>query len=160
MIDNRQSVEWSAARICEVWRPRINIAKRSACVTFSVTSNASIKMTRETVKLVKRIGVAKVWEVDHGSKSTAEPVASQAEATHELRKRHGLLATGLIMGLAWSVLHVPLWAGTASGAFPPALNVAVIVFFWLLPYRVLMVCGSTTVPRACSRRYRGCRPRR
>jgi uncharacterized protein len=60
-------------------------------------------------------------------------------ATAELRKRHGVLATGLIVGLLWGVWHVPFYAGTGSGAVPPALNVAVIVFSILLPYRVLMV---------------------
>ena len=60
-------------------------------------------------------------------------------ATHELSKRHGLLATGLIVGLPWCVLHLPLYAGTSSGAVPPALYLAVILFSWLLPYRVLMV---------------------
>jgi uncharacterized protein len=60
-------------------------------------------------------------------------------ATPELRKRHGVLATGLIVGLLWGVWHVPFYAAIDSGAVPPALNVAVIVFFWLLPYRVLMV---------------------
>jgi membrane protease YdiL (CAAX protease family) len=60
-------------------------------------------------------------------------------ATPELRKRHGVLATGLIVGLLWGVWHVPFFAQTASGPVPPALNAAAIVFFWLLPYRVLMV---------------------
>jgi membrane protease YdiL (CAAX protease family) len=59
-------------------------------------------------------------------------------ATHELGKRHGLLATGLIVGLPWMVLHVPVYAGLASGAVPPALNVAAIIFY-MLAYRVLMV---------------------
>ena len=59
-------------------------------------------------------------------------------ATHELRKRHGLLATGLIVGLPWGVMHLPWYAETASGAVPPALEVAVI-FFYFVPYRMLMV---------------------
>jgi membrane protease YdiL (CAAX protease family) len=59
-------------------------------------------------------------------------------ATSELSKRHGLLATGLLVGLPWCVLHVPLFAGTASGAVPQALSVAA-VFFWMLAYRMLMV---------------------
>jgi membrane protease YdiL (CAAX protease family) len=57
-------------------------------------------------------------------------------ATHELRKRHGMLATGLILGLPWCVMHLPAYA--ASGAVPPALEVAVI-FFYFVPYRMLMV---------------------
>jgi membrane protease YdiL (CAAX protease family) len=59
-------------------------------------------------------------------------------ATHDLRKRHGLLATGLIVGLPWCLLHLPPLAGTASGAVPQALPV-LAPFFWWLPYRVLMV---------------------
>jgi membrane protease YdiL (CAAX protease family) len=57
-------------------------------------------------------------------------------ATHELRKRHGLLATGLILGLPWGLMHLPAY--TASGAVPPALEVAAI-FFYFVPYRMLMV---------------------
>jgi membrane protease YdiL (CAAX protease family) len=59
-------------------------------------------------------------------------------ATAELSKRHGVLATGLIVGLPWMVLHVPVYAAFASGAVPPALNVAAIIFY-MLAYRVLMV---------------------
>jgi membrane protease YdiL (CAAX protease family) len=57
-------------------------------------------------------------------------------ATHELRKRHGMLATGLILGLPWFVTHLP--AVTASGAVSPALEMAAIVFYFV-PYRMLMV---------------------
>jgi membrane protease YdiL (CAAX protease family) len=62
-------------------------------------------------------------------------------ATPELRKRHSVLGTGLIIGLLWGVWHFPLFAGTASssGPVPPALYMAVLLFSWLLPYRVLMV---------------------
>jgi membrane protease YdiL (CAAX protease family) len=60
-------------------------------------------------------------------------------ATPELRKRHGGLATGLIIGLPWCVLHAPLYATTGSGGIPPALYVPVMAFSILLPYRVLMV---------------------
>lgn len=58
-------------------------------------------------------------------------------ATPELSKRHGLLATGLIVGLLWWLWHLPFYALT-SGAVPLALYVAA-QFSWLLPYRVLMV---------------------
>jgi hypothetical protein len=49
-----------------------------------------------------------------------------------------VLATGLIVGLAWWMVHLPVIAGTPSGAVPPALGVAAI-FFYMLPYRMLMV---------------------
>ena len=55
------------------------------------------------------------------SPASSRRSAGRGSLLHELRKRHGVLATGLIVGLPWCVLHVPLYAGTASGAVPPAL---------------------------------------
>ena len=62
-------------------------------------------------------------------------------ATPELRKRHGILATGLIMGLLWGVWHFPIFSAGAgsSGAIQPAIYMAVLLFSWLIPYRVLIV---------------------
>ena len=71
--------------------------------------------------------------------SLFEEIGWTGFATHELSKRHGLLATGLIVGLPWCLVHLPLIAGADSGAVPQALSVAVSLFAVLLPYRVLMV---------------------
>jgi membrane protease YdiL (CAAX protease family) len=62
-------------------------------------------------------------------------------AMPRLRLRHGVLATGLIMGALWGAWHLPLFAGSAasSGGIPPALFMAAMLFSWLIPYRVLMV---------------------
>jgi membrane protease YdiL (CAAX protease family) len=62
-------------------------------------------------------------------------------AIPELRKRRGILATGLIVGLLWGAWHYPLFAASArsSGAIPPVLYVVMLLFAWLPPYRVLMV---------------------
>ena len=62
-------------------------------------------------------------------------------ATPELRKRFSVLETGLIMGLLWGVWHFPIFSASArdSTSLPPALFMAVLLFSWLLPYRVLMV---------------------
>lgn len=58
----------------------------------------------------------------------------------ELRKRHGLLATGLIVGLLWGAWHFPLFSGSASSSgLSSAFYLAVLLFSWLPPYRVLMV---------------------
>jgi uncharacterized protein len=61
--------------------------------------------------------------------------------TPRLRLRHGVLGTGLIIGLLWGTWHLPLFAGSAasSGAIPPVLFMAAMLFAWLPPYRVLMV---------------------
>lgn len=74
-----------------------------------------------------------------------EEIAWTGFAAHELRKRRGVAATGLIVAVPWCLLHLPLYAGAPSGDVPRALSVAVGLFAWLPPYRVLMVwvCGHT-----------------
>jgi membrane protease YdiL (CAAX protease family) len=56
-------------------------------------------------------------------------------AIPQLRQRYSVVATGLIVGLLWGVWHFPLFAGSV----PSALYLAVLLFSWLPPYRVLMV---------------------
>ena len=68
-----------------------------------------------------------------------EEIAWTGFATHELLKRHGLVTTGLIVGLPWGLLHLPIYAGTASGAVPQAVHLAVALFSIMVPYRVLRV---------------------
>ena len=51
-------------------------------------------------------------------------------AVPELRKRYGILTTGLIVGLLWGVWHVPSSreAQLPPDALPPALFLAVLLF--------------------------------
>jgi uncharacterized protein len=62
-------------------------------------------------------------------------------AIPELGKRYDILTTGLIVGLLWGAWHFPLFSGSASssGAIPPALYLAVLLFSWLPSYRLLMM---------------------
>jgi membrane protease YdiL (CAAX protease family) len=62
-------------------------------------------------------------------------------AIPRLRQRYGVLSTGLIVGLLWGTWHFPLFSASvhASGVIPPALYEAILLYSWLLPYRVLMV---------------------
>ena len=62
-------------------------------------------------------------------------------AIPQLRARHGLITTGSFMGVLWGLWHLPLFAGQASGStvVPPVLYLAVLLFSWLVPYRILMV---------------------
>jgi uncharacterized protein len=65
-------------------------------------------------------------------------------AIPELRRRYGILATGLIVGLLWGMWHFLLtfWAsGDSSGAFSLSLLLPPLLFYVaVLPvYRVLMV---------------------
>jgi len=72
-----------------------------------------------------------------------------------LRQRHGVLATGLLVGVLWGVWHflISFWAsGTSSGALSLAGFLPAVLFYVgsLPAYRCLWY-GSTTVPvRACS----------
>jgi uncharacterized protein len=69
-----------------------------------------------------------------------EELGWSAFAVPELRKRYGVLSTGLIVGLIWGVWHFPLFAGSAgsSTVVPPALFLVILLFSWLVAYRVLM----------------------
>jgi membrane protease YdiL (CAAX protease family) len=62
-------------------------------------------------------------------------------AIPELRRRHGILATGLIVGVLWGVWHYPLFAGSSSsaGVLFRVILVPVLLFSFLPPFRVLMV---------------------
>lgn len=58
------------------------------------------------------------------------------------RLRHGVLATGLIVGLLWGGWHLLVtWWGSSSssGALSMAVYLPVMLFSFLPPYRVLMV---------------------
>jgi uncharacterized protein len=70
-----------------------------------------------------------------------EELGWSAFAVPELRKRYGVLTTGMIVGLIWGVWHFPLFAGSAgsSTVIPPELFLAILLFSWLVAYRVLMV---------------------
>jgi uncharacterized protein len=62
-------------------------------------------------------------------------------ATPELRKRFGVLSTGVMMGVLWGLWHFPIFsaAGRASDPLPPLLYTIVLLFTWLIPYRILTV---------------------
>jgi membrane protease YdiL (CAAX protease family) len=61
-------------------------------------------------------------------------------AIPRLRRRYGIFATALIVGLVWGAWHfLPFWeADTFAGGFPLLLLLARL-FSWLPAYRVLMV---------------------
>ena len=62
-------------------------------------------------------------------------------ALPNLRARHSVVATGLIVGTAWSAWHflAILWGSASSfGSVPIALYLTVALFSFLPPYRVLM----------------------
>jgi membrane protease YdiL (CAAX protease family) len=63
-------------------------------------------------------------------------------AVPRLRRRHGVIATGVIVGLVWSAWHIPvvIWGiGDRGGTMPLALFVTVDGLSVLPAFRVLMV---------------------
>ena len=69
-----------------------------------------------------------------------EELGWTAFAIPRMRRRYGVLGTGLLAGVLWGAWHfLMFWEpGSFSGAFPLAL-LLVKLFSWLPAYRVLMV---------------------
>ena len=76
-----------------------------------------------------------------GSSPFFEELGWTGFATPELRKRFGVLPTGLIMGVLWGVWHFPAFSATGrdSGSLSPLVFTLALLFTWLIPYRILMV---------------------
>lgn len=62
-------------------------------------------------------------------------------AIPRLRRRLGLVPTGVLLGLIWGLWHLPLFSGAAAQStdVPPALHLGVLLFSFLVPFRTLMV---------------------
>jgi membrane protease YdiL (CAAX protease family) len=80
-------------------------------------------------------------------------------AVRELRRRHGILSTGLAVGIPWAAWHLltnVAWSGeTSMGSLEPAVffpsSVLAVLVGYLPPYRILMVwvqdhTGSVLLP--------------
>jgi membrane protease YdiL (CAAX protease family) len=67
-----------------------------------------------------------------------------------LRRRYGILATGLIVGVVWGAWHFLLFweSDTFSGVLPLAL-LLVRLFTWIVAFRVLMVWVYDHTEPAC-----------
>jgi membrane protease YdiL (CAAX protease family) len=115
--------------------PLVNIAALSA---LSLTSNEyrpAIVTSDDKVSLLL-LGLLTGLLV-----ALCEELGWTGFATPRFLMRHGVLATGLTMGVIWGVWHLPLFAGNAAdaGQVGPVLMMAALLFVWLPPYRVLMV---------------------
>ncbi len=76
-----------------------------------------------------------------GSSPFFEEIGWTGFATPELRKRFGVLSTGLLMGVLWGVWHYPAFSATGRASAPLSTFVftVALLFTWLIPYRILMV---------------------
>ena len=73
-------------------------------------------------------------------------------AVPKMLTRHGLLVTGLGVGLvwgAWDLLAIYWGSGDAIGSVPAPVYLLVALFSFLLPYRIRR-CGRTSTRAACS----------
>ena len=76
-------------------------------------------------------------------------------ALSRLRRRYGVVTTGLVMGLLWGAWHFPMFAGTTdpTGTLPAALVVAMYLFaVTRLTVDSCMEMASATVLRLSVRR--------
>ena len=136
----RVGVRWYALALLTV--PLLTTAILGA---LSLTSNAFLPTIITTGDNASLLAAGLVLAL---VASFFEEIGWTGFATAELSKRHGLLATGLIVGLPSCVLHVPLYAQPPVG---PSLR------RWKWPCcsspgccrTGCSWCGSTTVPRAC-----------
>jgi membrane protease YdiL (CAAX protease family) len=105
---------------------------------FSLTSPES---TPDVVTADDRLSIVAVGIAGGLAVGLFEELGWTGFALPRLRRRFGVLITGLVMGLLWGAWHLPLFAGTTDpqGTVPPVLLVAALLFAWLPPYRVLMV---------------------
>ena len=61
-------------------------------------------------------------------------------AVPRLKKRYGILNTGLILGFVWGAWHFPpFWKSDTFSAAVPLVLLLGQLFSWLPPYRILMV---------------------
>jgi membrane protease YdiL (CAAX protease family) len=61
-------------------------------------------------------------------------------AVPHLRSRHSILATGLLIGVAWGAWHFPLfWQPDSFSGALPLVILLTMLFSWLPPLRVLLV---------------------
>ena len=85
-----------------------------------------------------------------GAYRSTEEIGWTGFAIPRVLARHGVLATGIIVGVLWGA-----WPSLCSSGrrhflrFPLALYLFVLLFSILPAYECLW-CGSTTAPRACS----------
>jgi membrane protease YdiL (CAAX protease family) len=73
-------------------------------------------------------------------------------AVPRLRRRYGIVSTGVMVGLAWGTWHFPLfWQADSFSAPLPFTLLLVHLFSWLPPFRILLVwihdrTGSLPLP--------------
>ena len=73
-------------------------------------------------------------------------------AVPRLRRRHGIVSTGILVGLVWGTWHFPLfWQADSFAAAVPLTLLLVRLFSWLPPFRILLVwiydrTGSLLLP--------------
>jgi membrane protease YdiL (CAAX protease family) len=123
----RVSVRWYAVALLTA--PLLTILTLLALSLVSANFLPAIMRSGDKMRLLMS-GIAVALIVPFG-----EELGWTGFAIPQLRQRYSVGATGLIVGLLWGVWHFPLFAGSV----PSPLYLAVLLFSWLPPYRVLMV---------------------
>jgi membrane protease YdiL (CAAX protease family) len=125
----RVGIGWYAFAILTA--PVISTASLLARSTPPAIATASNKLALLLMGIAIGIGTSPFFE----------EIGWTGFATPELRKRFGVLGTGLFIGVLWGVWHFPAFSATGRTSEPlsPVVFTVALLFTWLIPYRVLMV---------------------
>jgi len=133
LFNRRVGARWYAAAV--LVGPLVTMAALFALSLISPVFLPGISISTDTAFLVL-IGIASGLVV-----GCCEELGWTGFAIPRLRERHGILATGLLVGFLWGAWHFPLFSGQAgaSESVPMALYLPVLLFSFLPPFRVLLV---------------------
>jgi membrane protease YdiL (CAAX protease family) len=128
----RVRVRWYAVALLTA--PLSTVVVLLVLSLFSSSFPSALSTSEDKVSLVM------MWIVSGLLVGFFEELGWTGFAVPRMRKKYGVFATGLIVGLLWGAWHflVNLEGDTFSGVLPFALLVARL-FTWLPAYRVLMV---------------------
>ncbi len=133
LFDRRVGAGWYAAAI--LIGPLTMVAALFALSPFFPVILPRISLSTDTAFLLVMSIVAGLVV------GCCEELGWTGFAIPRLRERHGILATGLLVGILWGVWHFPVFSGqaNASESVPMALYLSVLLFSFLPPFRVLLV---------------------
>jgi membrane protease YdiL (CAAX protease family) len=127
----RVGVRWYAAVLLAV--PFLVIAVALALAAFSPDFLPAIFTTNDGSAVLSGLAVGLFVGI-------FEELGWTGFAIPQMRRQHGVITTGLLMGVLWGAWHFPMFwePNSFSGALPFAV-LLVRLFSWLPAYRVLMV---------------------
>ncbi len=143
LVHGKEGLRWLQSRLLR-WRVGGGWYA-FALLTAPVITTASL-LARSTPPVIAttsdKVGLLLMGlAIGVGSSPFFEELGWTGFATPEIRKRFGVLATGLLMGVLWGIWHFPAFSATGRASEPltPVVFTVALLFTVLIPYRILMV---------------------